>query len=277
MKEFDYDAYFNLVGNLDGYVVDVASDMFSFLMYCREKHLHFDMNCLVDSLVNHVGNNGTVLIRAFNWSFCKGIPFDIRTTPSKVGILGNTVLKNNKFRRTRHPLYSWFVFGKLKDLLTEIDEISAFGQESIFGFLYKTRAKMLTLGNISERISVFSNFHYAEQMAQVPYRYHKYFDGYYTNYNGYKTLSRYTMFVRRLDIPNHYNVSFFESNFCEQGIGRSYLFDNCLKIGLTDISSGVDILLDDLENNFGIKSVLVNGKPGFKGLSRPVTKYENEV
>ena len=76
MGVFDYDAFLDGLGIRNGDLLDVASDMISIMMYCTEKRLEFDPNVLIDKILNRVGAEGTVVIRTFNWRFCKGACFD---------------------------------------------------------------------------------------------------------------------------------------------------------------------------------------------------------
>lgn len=144
-----------------------------------------------------VGENGTILIRTFNWDFCHGGTFDIKRTPSQVGSLGNIALKRKDFRRTQHPLYSWMVWGKCTDELCELNSNSSFGENSVFDFLYKKNVKLLCIGNTS--VSSFTQTHYAEAVVKVPYRFEKNFKSKYIDLEGRKSIREYSMFVRYLD------------------------------------------------------------------------------
>ncbi|MBO5566250.1 MAG: AAC(3) family N-acetyltransferase [Succinivibrio sp.] len=274
MANFDYDAYIDGVGDFLNQIVDVASDMFFIKMYCRRHNLAFDENELIDKLKEAVGPEGTLMIRAFNWDFCKGVPFDIRKTPSQTGSLGNVALERSDFLRTKHPLYSWLVYGRYQEFLCSTDPENSFGEGSIFDFLCANKAKLLTVGNTS--VSGFSHFHHAEQLAKVPYRYHKFFIADYIDYEGNCSKKRYTMYVRRLDIPNNNNTTELESCFEPRGIRRNFLYDGYLRCMLTDIAPAVEIAIDELTNNFGRKTIYIEDHMGFENFPERHERFENE-
>ena len=274
MLEFDYDSFINGSGSYFNEIVDVASDMFFIKMYCRRHGLKFDENELIEKIKESVGPEGTVMIRAFNWDFCKGKLFDIRRTCSQVGSLGNIALERSDFRRTKHPLYSWLVYGKYQEYLTEIDPVNSFGEGSIFDFLCLNKAKLLTVGNTS--VSGFSHFHHAEQLAKVPYRYNKFFIADYIDYEGNFSKKKYTMYVRRLDIRNHNSTTELESGFEKLGIRKIFLYDNYLKCMITDIASGVNVAIEELTKNFGRRTIYIEDHMGFENFPPRQEKFENE-
>lgn len=77
---------------------------------------------LIDMLQQLVGEEGTLLFPVFNWDFCKGETFDYKKTQGKVGDLNNFVLNNRgDFKRTRHAIYSFMVWGKDQNMLRAMD------------------------------------------------------------------------------------------------------------------------------------------------------------
>ena len=91
-KELDYMDFLQGVGVEKGDIIDVSSDMANVLLYCRRIGVRLVPDHLIDSLQELVGPEGTVMIRTFTWDFCHGEPFDIRTSPSRVGALGNAAM-----------------------------------------------------------------------------------------------------------------------------------------------------------------------------------------
>lgn len=180
-----------------GAVVDLVIDLFNVNKTIMKKGLIFDANEFIDAVIDYVGVNGTVLIRAFNWDFCQGKAFDINHTPSKVGALGNVALNRTDFTRTDHPLYSWLVWGKYKEELVKKRETDAFGSESIFAWeCEKINAVQLNIGSPS--VNGLTLFHYVEQKVGVKYRYRKQFTGHYIDHNGKDSIRTYSMYVRDL-------------------------------------------------------------------------------
>jgi aminoglycoside 3-N-acetyltransferase len=164
------------------------------------------LNALIDIIKQIVGEEGTVLFPMYNWDFCKGIPFDYKATKSKVGAINNFVLENrSEFKRTRHPLYSFMVWGKDSDYLCHLDNQEAFGANSVFAYLDKMEAKQMALGiGMTEGLTFL---HYLEQLVQVPYRYHKIFLGEYTDENDRTEIRAYSQYVRRLEVGYDFILS----------------------------------------------------------------------
>ncbi|MCC8154758.1 MAG: AAC(3) family N-acetyltransferase [Tannerellaceae bacterium] len=191
--------YKELIGSVPiekGSIVEVASDLLSVGFMFRQVGETFNPNKLIDVLCEAVGEDGTILIRAFNWDFCHDVPFNIMTTPSKVGSLGNTASKRKDFKRTQHPLYSWWVWGKEQSVLTGMDYKDSFEDDSIFGYFEKKKAVLLTVGNTQgPRLTLI---HRAEQLAGESHRFIKNFTGAYIDTNGNETVRTYSMFVRDL-------------------------------------------------------------------------------
>lgn len=180
-----------------GDIIDVASDLLGMMLLFRERHETFDPDLLLDALKKAVGEEGTVLIRTFNWSFCQGVPFHYKTTPSQVGLLGNIALKRPDFKRTKHALYSWCVWGKEQETLAEMDPPDSFGDDSIFAFLEDHNADLLRIGDIET--SALTSVHRSEQRANIPERFIKHFTGLYTGSDGICREKTYSMFVRDLN------------------------------------------------------------------------------
>lgn len=66
---------------------------------------------VVDSFLEAVGSNGTVLFPLFNFDFADGVPFDINHTKSRMGVISEAARKRDGAIRTKHPIYSFAVLG----------------------------------------------------------------------------------------------------------------------------------------------------------------------
>ena len=235
-----------------GDIIYVASDMvgvFSAAKSCgvqtgkKERELICDE--LINSLIELVGQNGTVLIPVFSWDYCKGIPFDYRHSKGKTGILGNYILNcRNDFRRTRHPIYSFMVWGKYSDLLVSFNNQDSWGKDSPFEFLYGNHAKQLNI-NVTMN-HCLTMVHYVEQKLNVPYRYEKHFINYYIGLDGKKVRGDYSMFVRNLDY--HFKTALPESFFEYKLFYKKYE-GHGLFVSVSDIEKVCDVLEEDLKNN----------------------------
>lgn len=242
MKDF-YEKLLETAQVERGDIIDVASDLLSVMLRFREANEKFDANLLLDALKEAVGEEGTVLIRAFNWDFCHGVPFHYKTTPSQVGSLGNAALKRPDFKRTKHALYSWCVWGKEQEVLTEMDPQDSFGDESVFAFLEDHNATLLRIGDT--QVSCLTSFHRSEQRAKIPRRYIKHFTGQYTGSDGVCLEKTYSMFVRDLD----YNIRVKEERLMdslrEKGFTSQYRYQG-VAVDKIDLSSFGEMIYQDI-------------------------------
>lgn len=201
----------------------------------------------VDSLKSMVGPGGTLLIPMFTWSFCRGIPYDTRNTPGEVGALGNWILRNRTdFVRTRHPLYSFMVWGKDADKLVAMENRTAWGQDSPFAYLHHNHGKNLLINVSLEACFTFT--HYVEESIGVPYRYFKDFHGTYIDEAGESTERTYTMFVRDLDIDSKQVTP----DNCLIDAGVATCADSPAgKLQLVDLAAAYPIIVDNYKNHNG--------------------------
>lgn len=247
----------DILSNIDdikvGDVVYIISDIVRLSIVSRKKEGSFDVESFIDSVINKVGVAGTILIPTFNWDFCGGKPFNYKTTPSKVGVLGDIALKRCDFKRTKHPLYSFAVCGKDAAELSKVDTKDAFGADSIFAYMHKNNAKALTVGLPHPMVGM-TFVHYVEESVGVPFRYIKNFKSKYIDEYGNEEMKEYSMYVRDLDMdPRHINE--FEpiaKISKELNISRSYCF-NGVPFYVVYLSSlfelvSIDIKMNDSKN-----------------------------
>lgn len=202
----EYIKWADLVNHIErinhGDIIYLVSDVTNLALRALQEKDRFDGNVLLDQLIDRIGPEGTLLIPTFNWDFCKGKGFDYRKTISQTGALGNTALKRNDFRRTQHPIYSFAVWGKDKELLCSMENTDAWGPGTPFSYMQENAAKALILG-LENTHGVTSKLH-IEQTVGVPYRYIKNFTASYTDADGNTTERTYSMNVRDYDLDPQY-------------------------------------------------------------------------
>lgn len=238
-----YSELFRAADIQKGDILDVASDLLSVMLRFRERYERFDADLLLDALKEAVGEEGTVLIRTFNWDFCHGIPFHYKTTPSQVGSLGNAALKRSDFKRTKHALYSWCVWGKEQGTLTEMDPPDSFGDDSVFAFLEDHNADLLRIGNT--QVSCLTSLHRSEQRANIPERVIKYFTGQYTDSNGICIEKTYSMFVRDLEYNIRVREEILTANFQKKGVILQHQYQG-INIDKIDLKASGDAVYRDI-------------------------------
>jgi aminoglycoside 3-N-acetyltransferase len=152
---------------------------------------------LLDSFLDAVGHSGTVLLPIFNFDFTRGVPFNIRTTRSQMGILPEAARVYPGVTRTGHPIYSFAVIGKNAHQFKGVNNFSGYGSDSPFALLKKLDGRIAVLDLADQNSMTF--YHYVEEMNNVPYRFHKRFTGKYTDEDGITSERIYGLFVRDLE------------------------------------------------------------------------------
>lgn len=231
-----------------GDIVYLVSDIIKLAMVYKKEKQDFSMELFLDSIIEKIGPEGTLLVPAFNWEFCQGKAFDIRKTVSKTGALGNAALKHPLFKRSKHPIYSFCIWGKDQEYLTSIDPKDAFGEDSIFAYLHKKKAKALVVGIPPMYGLTFC--HYVEQKVGVPYRYLKNFTGQYTDYDGNSSEKTYSMYVRDLQRNPQYIKRFENLGLILQqlNISKQYEF-NQIPFHVVDLEHTYLIIEMDIKLN----------------------------
>ena len=231
-----------------GDTVYVISDMLSLAKECRNRGERIKPDDVIDELKRLVGEEGNLLFPTFNWDFCKGVMFDYNSTPSKTGSLSKAALNREEFIRTRHPLYSFAVWGRNAQDFYNIDVPNSFGKGTIFEMMDSLDAKALVIG--IPALSGLTYIHHIEAMVGVPYRYEKSFTGDYKDREGNVRQASYTMYVRDLDMdPRHINgFEPLEKIMLDKGIIRQINFGECPISSMT-VKDTFEPVKDDILNN----------------------------
>lgn len=141
--------------------------------------------------------DGTLIMPTFNFDFNKGEAWDVRTTPSKMGVLTELVRKDPRAKRVFHPFYSFAILGKHAEMLGSLRYKSAYERNSVFGKLRDLDGKIMVIGLSYNNSMTF--FHHIEQMEGVDYRFLKQFTGQVTDENGNTYTDTFEMLVRDID------------------------------------------------------------------------------
>ncbi|MDA8599365.1 AAC(3) family N-acetyltransferase [Porticoccaceae bacterium] len=140
------------------------------------RHLDVDrrLDFLFDEMINFIGDEGTLVVPAFSYSFTKNVDFDVLETPSDVGLFSEWFRSLPGTKRSRNPNFSVSSIGKYADQFVNASTTDCFGPNTAFDLLYKHNAKLVCLGCDFSRITFV---HYVEQTLGVCYRYFKSFSG----------------------------------------------------------------------------------------------------
>jgi len=155
------------------------------------------LQMVLDVILQTIGNDGTLAVPTFPFTFNRGTDFDPLTTPSKgMGAFSEFVRQRPNAVRTSHPMQCLAIVGKHAADLALNDTPSAFDDGSAFDRMVNLGFKLLLLGADIQAASIV---HYSEQRAKVPYRYWKDFSGRVKVADSWVPRT-YRMFVRDLDL-----------------------------------------------------------------------------
>lgn len=152
---------------------------------------------VVDALEAALGPEGTLIMPTFNFDFNKGMPWDVRSTPSQMGVLTELVRKDPRAKRVFHPIYSFAILGKHAEMLGALRYKSSYERGSVFGKLRDLDGKIMVIGLSYTNSMTF--FHHIEQMEGVDYRFLKQFTGQVTDWDGSTRTDTFEMLVRDID------------------------------------------------------------------------------
>jgi aminoglycoside 3-N-acetyltransferase len=171
---------------------------------------------LLQSFLDAVGPQGTLLLPLFNFGFAQGQPFDIRSTPSHMGAITEAARLHPQAVRTGHPIYSFAAIGAQARRFAGVDNFSGYGADSPFAILRELDGKIAALDISDQNCMTFH--HHVEEMCAVPYRYHKVFEAGYTDASGHASQRRYGLFVRDLKARVETWVEPMEQHLWQAGI-----------------------------------------------------------
>ena len=140
----------------------------------------------------------TVVFPTFTFSYGNKEDFDVRTTPTKMGMFNEYVRKLPEAKRSVDPMMSVVVFGKEKGLLNITGEKSL-GEGSIFDNLHKAEGVRFLFFGTRLRLCG-THLHYVEEKMRVPYRYDMDFYGHVTDYEGNRKEDHRILYVKFKDV-----------------------------------------------------------------------------
>ncbi len=171
---------------------------------------------ILDTLLAAVGEAGTLLLPLFNFDFCKGVAFDVRTTSSHMGVLTEAGRLHPGAIRTGHPVYSFAVIGKRSAEFQNVMNESAYGADSPFAILHQMNGKIGVIDLPDQNSMTF--YHYVEESLRVPYRYDKNFTADYTDANGKCSEKTFKIYVRDIENGVLTDVGGMEKKLWEQNL-----------------------------------------------------------
>jgi len=149
---------------------------------------------VIDALLTVIGTEGTLITPRFNFDFSTyGTPWDIRNTPSHMGIISEFVRKDPRSYSVFHPIYSFCIIGKNAKELTQFRYKGSYSKDSIFHKLRTLDAKILQIDQVYKGTTMI---HHVEEMLQVNYKYFKNFTGTVIDEEGKSFEDTFNIYVR---------------------------------------------------------------------------------
>lgn len=161
------------------------------------------------------------------FSYTKSGIFNVKKTKSRVGFLSNYMMKNHKFVRSNHPIFSYVAVGKRKSLLKKLGK-SAFGKNSLHHQLLNKNCFFLNFNRPLKEGNTL--MHHIEQKNRVNYRYEKTFTTKVFENNRYVG-KNFKAFVRR-NMKNNFSLGTFKKTYSKIK-NRKYFYSK--KIGNMEI------------------------------------------
>lgn len=130
------------------------------------------LNTILNVLKEAVGEDGTLIMPAFSYSFCEKQVFDVQKSKSTVGVLTEFFRNSEGVSRTVHPIFSFSVWGRRREEFMDIGK-DAFSMESVYGKMIQNNDKIVLLGADKG----YTIYYLAEESIGVSHRFFKDFSG----------------------------------------------------------------------------------------------------
>ena len=172
----------------------------------------FSFCAAYERVLEKVLGTQTYLIPTFNYEYCRSGLYDVRSSPSEVGALTDYYRQQYPECRTHTPVFHFCIRHNQAFRLNTHQ--SCFDAASTFGELAEAEGAVLFLG---APLSANTFVHHAEELCDVPYRFHKLFPGQ-VLWNNTSTPTQLTYRVRPLTDSRPYAWGRIEGELLAQGL-----------------------------------------------------------
>lgn len=161
------------VGVKSGDSVFVHSNLgfFGHLENCKTSD--FLCESFISAFFDILGEEGTLIVPTYSYSFCHNEVYDPESTPTTCGLLSSYFLKNYNNNRSLDPNFSVCGKGRLIDYYINCNTHESFGKDCFWERFIEKEGKVVCLNFDSGSTMV----HYIEKINNVDYRYNKSFNG----------------------------------------------------------------------------------------------------
>jgi len=198
MVQNKYIPYREIAGALKiqpGDAVLLTSDILKLAMKARKKEKVFNTSALLNSFVEELGAEGTLLLPAYNFDLENGDAYDVAKTIPMTGALAVAALEDRTFARTYNPLHSFLVKGRDSSILAGMRNTSSFGIDSPFAWMYEHNVLMVFAGTTPAEAMTFT--HFVEESDQVWYRRYKNLRINYNNAEGNLAILPFRIYAKK--------------------------------------------------------------------------------
>ena len=123
-----------------------------------------------------IKNQNTIILPTYNFNFAKTKKTSSDIKFITTGYLNKYLLKKYNFSRTKKPIYNYAIFGPEEKEILNLEQSSAFGKDSVIGYLSIHQATALGIGIDPSNFN-WVTIHVCEEICNVPYRFYKKFSG----------------------------------------------------------------------------------------------------
>jgi aminoglycoside 3-N-acetyltransferase len=242
-----YIEYRELIGHLGispGSLLLVTTDLTRLAMMARRKEGEFDIDLFIDSIQQHLGTEGTLVIPAFNFNLKNNGYYNPSKSLPITGALAVAALRRSDFFRTGNPLHSFLVSGRYTGALCALTNLSSFGGDSPFAFLKEHHAVMLLID--TSVTAAFTFVHHVEEMEKVRYREYRKISINIDNDSGHPTVKEFLLYGKKPGWTMA--LEGLEKLLIENQIARRSDLDQ-VSCTLVDLEAAYPLIKDDIIDN----------------------------
>jgi len=172
-----------------------------------------------DAIFEVIGDDGTLVVPTFSYSFCWNEVFDKEKTPGICGIFSEIVRMDSQSLRSDDANFSIAAIGKNAEYFTKDAPAHSFGDKSFWERFLKCDGKFCNFNYDSASTFI----HYVEKLLDVEYRYDKKFPGKFIS-KSKEIDSAFYHFVCDLDKPEN-GPDFTKFDKCSKELGIAKIAD----------------------------------------------------
>lgn len=205
----------------------IFSDLFNLFLKNDSKKIVNTIDQIVKLLIK---KKKTIILPTFNLNFPKTKKTSYSEDFIQTGFINKYLIKKYDFKRTLRPMYNYAVLGPNSNSILKLKQKTAWGKDSVIGYLVKKNATGLGLG-VNYRTFNWVAIHHYEEIYKVPYRYFKIFKGINIDLN-LKVSEK--MFVRNLNLNLVQNETKLNKILIRKGQIKNFEYKN-IKISLLNL------------------------------------------